>query len=80
MKNEFTIDGQTVKNMLNDHIKRLKERAQTALDTDRFMAAAQMANEAAAAEAFEKSILTGRKYSFEEHVSIVEAPFVPGEL
>lgn len=80
MTGKFTLDGQAVKNLVNDHVNRLKERAQGALSDGRFADAARISNEAAVAEAFGKTIMLGRKYSFEEHVSIVEAPFVPGEL
>lgn len=80
MTGKFTLDGQSVKNILHDHVNRLKERAQGALSDSRFADAARIASEAAVAEAFSKTIMTGRKYSFEEHVSVIEAPFVPGEL
>uniref|UniRef100_A0AAU7VI37 Uncharacterized protein n=1 Tax=Serratia phage Spe5P4 TaxID=3159438 RepID=A0AAU7VI37_9CAUD len=80
MTGKFTMDGQTVKNMVHAHVTQLKERAQDALANSKFSTAARIADEAATAEAFGKTIMLGRKYSFEEHVSVVEAPFVPGEL
>lgn len=77
MKGKFTVSGQIVKNMIYSHTEHLKQTAQQALKDGRFAEAANLAERAARAEAFSKTININKTYNFEEYVS--EAPFVPGE-
>lgn len=77
MTDKFTVSGQIVKNMIYSHTEHLKEAAHRALKDGRFSEAANLAERAARAEAFSKTVNINKSYNFEEYVA--EAPFVPGE-